>query len=768
MGKQLMPAGISGPAGHRCRSAGGKTTVKALSEMRLGFKLIGSFIIMAILVAATGIFGIRAIDRVGDRVGDILKTRAGQEKLVLLLEVTQKACRTNLVEGAFVTSEPKEFSTYVESYRKKRDLFRGYCTALLQGDPKLGVPAAPVGSDLAKRVAAIKVSWGEFEQVAEELIRHKSMLLGRVNPGVVNQAAKDALADLRLNELVRSEISEASENAKLDIDDLADLLESQMFRAAKEATVITNTSTVAFFGVIIFAVLLAVVLGILSTRGIMQRIEKMMQAFQRSAEGDLTVRVGVDSGDELGKLSNDFNSMAENLAAMFDKVRTAQHQLNRLSDGIYSIAKKVMGAAEIQADGVSQTSSAVTEIIASVRGVSESVDNLSFSAAGSSSSILEMAASIEEVAQNVETLARSVEDVSASISEMTASIRQIGENVQNLTDVAATTAISVTQMDNSIKSVEQSATEAAAITDEVRRDAETGKKAVDATIAGISAIKRSSRITYEVIETLSTKAENIGAILSVIDEVAEQTNLLALNAAIIAAQAGEHGKGFAVVADEVKDLAERTTSSTREISEVIRGVQDETRRAVEAMGEAERKIADGELLSVKSGEALTKIVSGVNRATAQVTGIARATEEQAQESQLIQKAMDKVSEMVRQISRATQEQGKGSGLIMTAVERMKGLTTQVKGATREQAKVGKFIAQTTEDITGMIRQIKRACDEQNRGGEMILKAIDDMQRSAGLNLDASRMLDDTVDSLARHTGDLQHEMDRFKLEREAA
>jgi methyl-accepting chemotaxis protein len=302
----------------------------------------------------------------------------------------------------------------------------------------------------------------------------------------------------------------------------------------------------------------------------------------------------------------------------------------------------------------------------------------------------------------------------------------------------------------------------------VRRDAETGKKAVDATIAGISAIKRSSRITYEVIETLSTKAENIGAILSVIDEVAEQTNLLALNAAIIAAQAGEHGKGFAVVADEVKDLAERTTSSTREISEVIRGVQDETRRAVEAMGEAERKIADGELLSVKSGEALTKIVSGVNRATAQVTGIARATEEQAQESQLIQKAMDKVSEMVRQISRATQEQGKGSGLIMTAVERMKGLTTQVKGATREQAKVGKFIAQTTEDITGMIRQIKRACDEQNRGGEMILKAIADMQRSAGLNLDASRMLDDTVDNLARHTGDLQHEMDRFKLEREAA
>jgi methyl-accepting chemotaxis protein len=319
------------------------------------------------------------------------------------------------------------------------------------------------------------------------------------------------------------------------------------------------------------------------------------------------------------------------------------------------------------------------------------------------------------------------------------------------------------EMDSSIKQVESNVMETAAISEEVRKDAEMGKKSVEATIAGISEIKRSSGITYEVITTLSGRANDIGTILSVIDEVAEQTNLLALNAAIIAAQAGEHGKGFAVVADEIKELAERTSSSTREIALVIRGVQEETQRAVEAINLAEKSIAEGEMLSQKSGEALNKIVGGVKKSTERMGEIARATVEQARGSVMIRDAMERVSEMVAQIAKATHEQGQGSELITTAVQRMKDLTAQVRASTREQSKVGSFIARSTEDITEMIQKIKSACDEQSRGSEQIVIAVEDIQQSTNINLEAIDILNNALENLIQQTEILNREISLFKV-----
>jgi methyl-accepting chemotaxis protein len=428
----------------------------------------------------------------------------------------------------------------------------------------------------------------------------------------------------------------------------------------------------------------------------------------------------------------------------------------------------VVTAAEVQSQGVEQTSSAVLEINASIRGVGESVDRLSLSASGSSSSILEMAASIEEVALNVETLSRTVEEVGSSILQMTASIKQVGGSAATLMDASTTTASSIEEMDSAIKEVERNAIETVAIADEVRRDAESGRNAVEATIVGMNEIRESSRVTATVIETLSTRVGDIGTILSVIDEVAEQTNLLALNAAIIAAQAGEHGKGFAVVADEIKDLAERTSSSTREITEVIRGVQDETQRAVEVIDQTEQRIAKGELLTNKAGEALNKIVAGISRSNSQMGVIARATSEQSRGSQMIRDAMLRVSEMVAQIATATREQGRSSDQIMGAAEKMKRLTAQVRSSTREQSNAGKFIARSTEDITSMIQEIKSACDEQTHGSDQIVSAVEHMQRSANLNLKATQVLRESLGVLSRHTTALQQEMGGFRVSASAS
>ncbi|MBT0654025.1 methyl-accepting chemotaxis protein [Geomobilimonas luticola] len=725
-----------------------------MKGLKLGQRLTGSFMILALIVAITGAFGAFSMNRVGDRIQDLLKNLAGQQKLVLLMGATQKACQVSLLQAAMET-DAAAYEDHAEDYRMLRDQFRSQCGIILKGNAKMGISSASPGSDIEKRAQAALKGWDAFDKVAEELLSVKAESFKGVN-GVD-----------RLRQLIDDKLSVVSDDAKLAVDELLVAVGSRMTTANGEVKAIQRSAGITIAVVIVLAIVVAAGFGMSTSRHIIGRLDKVAGALRRGSQGDLTSRLAIDSSDELGKLADDYNVMVQKLSEMVGKVDASAADLAGISDNLSHASKQVVNAAQLQVEGVSHTSSAMTQINTSVKGVAEGVDALSQSAAESSSSILEMAASIEEVALNMENLTQSVEEVSASIGEISISIKEVGNGVVSLMEASTTTASSVMQMDSSIKQVERNAMETAAISDEVRQDAENGKKTVEATIAGIDAIRTSSRITFDVITTLSGRTEDIGAILSVIDEVAEQTNLLALNAAIIAAQAGEHGKGFAVVADEIKELSERTSSSTREIAALIKAVQDETRRAVEAINQAETSIAEGEDLSLRSGEALNKILEGVIRSSAQMAEIARATVEQAKGSHIIRDAMEQVSEMVGQIAKATKEQGMGSGMIMGAVERMKDLTAQVRSSTREQSKVGNFIAKSTEDITDMIRQIKIACDEQRRGSEQVVVAVEDIQQSTNINVEATRIMNEAVENLFRQTEILRQEMASFKV-RESA
>jgi methyl-accepting chemotaxis protein len=727
-----------------------------MKNLRLGQRLISLFMAMALLVAVTGGFGAWSVYKVGDRIQGMLTNLSSVQKWVLLMELSQKDCHINLLHAVMLTTEMEKFDEYSEDYQMKRELFRSQCETLLKGNPKLGLKPALKGSIIEQKATDALISWEGFEKVAEDLLAVKGKLLkdgkSAANSSMNEQLHKESL-----------ELAAANEKTKTIVDDILVAVHKQMLEATTEITKIQRSAFALLIVVAIAAILLAALFGSLTTRYIVKRISTMVRALNQGSEGNLNIRVEIDSGDELGALGTDFNTMLGKLSEMMGNVNKSTGELGHVTDNLTEASKQVVNGAQLQAEGISTTSSAMSQINASIKGVAQGVDSLSLSATESSSSILEMAASVEEVAQNVENLALSVDEVSSSITEMAASIKQVGNSVINLMDTSTSTASSVMEMDSSIKQVESNVVETAAISEEVRKDAEMGKKSVEATIAGISEIKRASGITYEVITTLSGRANDIGTILSVIDEVAEQTNLLALNAAIIAAQAGEHGKGFAVVADEIKELAERTSSSTREIALVIRGVQEETQRAVEAINLAEKSIAEGEMLSQKSGEALNKIVGGVEKSTERMGEIARATVEQARGSVMIRDAMERVSEMVAQIAKATHEQGQGSELITTAVQRMKDLTAQVRASTREQSKVGSFIARSTEDITEMIQKIKSACDEQSRGSEQIVIAVEDIQQSTNINLEAIDILNNALESLIHQKEILNKEMSVFKV-----
>ena len=207
----------------------------------------------------------------------------------------------------------------------------------------------------------------------------------------------------------------------------------------------------------------------------------------------------------------------------------------------------------------------------------------------------------------------------------------------------------------------------------------------------------------EVIRQLEARSDEIGGVLDVIDEIADQTSLLALNASIIAAQAGEHGRGFAVVADEIKDLANRVSESTKEISRIVKTVQQDSARAVEAMDKGNVQVQEGLKLARLAGDALEKIILGAQWSANVATDIADAIQEQTAMNQSIENSIQDVVNVATENTRATKEQEVGAARVMEAVAKMTALADQVHRATIEQTKGAAEVINATEDMSSLVR-----------------------------------------------------------------
>jgi len=502
---------------------------------------------------------------------------------------------------------------------------------------------------------------------------------------------------------------------------------------------------------------------IYSKRNLLQRVSRLAGALERGADGDLSIRVPASEDDEIGQLGRNLNTMLGKLSEFVERVNGALSELRAISHRTTDAAEQLVGASETQSKAVKETSSAVSDIGISIDALSREIDILAQSATQNAGAIRTMSGSLDVVGQNVEAQGHSIDEVSSSILEVAAAVKQIAGNVNSLMAAATATSTSVAEMDLSIKQVEQNAQGAAAVTETVRSDALTGQEAVAATISGIGEIRASSQLTFDSIDSLSKRVKAIGTIISVINEVAEQTNLLALNSAIIAAQAGEHGKGFAVVADQIKRLAMRTRSSTEEIADLITAIQKETGQAVTAINATEQRIVDGERLSQRSGEALQKIVNGMEVALQQVHDIAKNTIAQAKGSQQIRNSMALISDMVAQIAGSTREQGMTSELIIAAVERMKSLTVSVRSSSDDQRKIGLSIADSTGKMSGIIREVERLKSDQASRSQQIRHSMQEMDRATNEDLAAVRILEDGVENLSRQITLIQTEMAKLKI-----
>ena len=496
---------------------------------------------------------------------------------------------------------------------------------------------------------------------------------------------------------------------------------------------------------------------------ILRPLTGMMSMASKLSEADLTGRVEHASSDELGSMAEALNQIGAGLRDTLSRIRGVSEAVAQVIEQISLTGTTVSSGASTILSRVEETSSSMVQVLASLRGIAQNVEVLYQSAEESRSSIAEVAATNEEVAENVQAMAASVEETTAAIEEMTFSIKAVAKNIQELYASTEETSTSMSQMDVSISQVEMNANEAARLSEQVSLDAESGVESLRKTLAGIDKIKDSSRTTSSVIESLGRRISEIGNILGVIDDVADQTNLLALNAAIIAAQAGEHGKGFAVVAEEIKDLAERTGASTKEIAEVIRSIQDESRNAASVMNQGVRNVEEAVQLGREAQDALKKIHGSADKTTTMTQAIARATVEQARGSKQVTGAIQRISETVQQISRASNEQAKGTEQIMKSAERMKVITNHVQRSSQEQAQASKQITKAIQSISEMVTHLNQAQKDQTLGSEQVLKAVEAIKLVSEQQTRSVRQLEEAIVSLRRQAEVLRAEVSRYRV-----
>ncbi|MEO9245010.1 methyl-accepting chemotaxis protein [Pseudomonas inefficax] len=285
-------------------------------------------------------------------------------------------------------------------------------------------------------------------------------------------------------------------------------------------------------------------------------------------------------------------------------------------------------------------------------------------------SMREMTLSLREliggIDQGVGSLSQAATQLAASSEDTKLRINQQREE----TDQVAT---AMNQMSATVQEVAQNAEQASLAATNADQQAQVGDQVVAEAIGRIEQLAGQMDHCLAAMQHLAGESQRIGSILDVIKSVSEQTNLLALNAAIEAARAGEAGRGFAVVADEVRGLAQRTSTATEEIGQLIDSLHNGTDEVTRLLDNSKNLTEQSVELSRKAGHALSQITDTVSSIQGMNQQIATASEEQSVVAEQINRSVLNVRDVSDQTSAASEQTAASSGELEQLGQQLRGM-----------------------------------------------------------------------------------------------
>jgi twitching motility protein PilJ len=268
--------------------------------------------------------------------------------------------------------------------------------------------------------------------------------------------------------------------------------------------------------------------------------------------------------------------------------------------------------------------------------------------------------------------------VSQAAQESQATALHLADASEHQAQEIAGASAAVNEMAVTIDQVSSNAGESAAVAERSVAIANTGAEVVQNTIHGMDNIREQIQETSKRIKRLGESSQEIGDIVSLINDIADQTNILALNAAIQASMAGDAGRGFAVVADEVQRLAERSSAATKQIEALVKTIQSDTNEAVISMEQTTAEVVRGARLATDAGEALEQI----------------------------ERVSQELAELIQNISNAARQQASSAGHISNTMNVIQEITTQTSSGTTTTARSIGNLAQMAQELKSSVAGFK--------------------------------------------------------------
>jgi methyl-accepting chemotaxis protein len=513
-------------------------------------------------------------------------------------------------------------------------------------------------------------------------------------------AGQTTVSDLQIVYLQRSTNTWVEKSGK-EMDDAERGIQGALEKSNESAnTAATYSSLVLSVGTILGAII-GMIVAYRTSLSITQPLGALINVTREIAEtGDLDQKIEIHRSDEIGSLADHYRNMMLHLKEMAS-VSSA------IAEGRLNVTVRPRSARDTMANAFLQM----------IRGLRDLALKVRDSATGVASGSSQMAAASTESAKVSVEAASAIDEVTSTMHEMSINVQNVVKSTQMQTSSVAETSASIDEMVASIQRVADTARTLLEISQRSREEVHTGIETMEKATTGLTRTSSAIRSSSEIIDVLGRRADEIGKIIEVIDDLAEQTNLLALNAAIEAARAGEHGLGFAVVAEEVRKLAEKSTQSTKEISDLIQGIQKEAREAVENMEKSTAMVQQGLELGGDLNVALNKISDVVSEVYKYAQQIGGATNEQSAGSSQISKATSRLTEITQEITSTIEEQASGAQSVVRAMEKMREVVQQATSSSSQLAAMAEHSAKLSRRLIEAADSFVLEDHAPQRGGE---------------------------------------------------